>query len=66
MSEMAVYVKNNIQTELVKELFKENLFDNLLSESIEISVFRQKASAMLKALEKANGIINDVRNDQSK
>ncbi len=63
---MVVFVKENLQKELVKKLYKEELFDELLDESEEISFFRQKSLSMLKALEKANGIINEVRNDQSK
>lgn len=66
MSFMVVFVKENLQKELVKKLYKEELFDELLDESEEISFFRQKSLAMLNALEKANGIINEVRNDQSK
>ncbi|XP_017462206.1 PREDICTED: dynamin-1-like protein [Rhagoletis zephyria] len=66
MSFMVVFVKENLQKELVKKLYKEEFFDELLDESEEISFFRQKSLAMLIALEKANGIINEVRNDQSK
>lgn len=59
-------VKKNLQTELVNQLFKEELFEMLLVESEENSQDRQKTSDMLTALKKANNIINEVRADQSR
>eukprot|EP01113_Clastostelium_recurvatum_P027373 TRINITY_DN32_c0_g1_i4.p1 TRINITY_DN32_c0_g1~~TRINITY_DN32_c0_g1_i4.p1 ORF type:complete len:859 (+),score=230.38 TRINITY_DN32_c0_g1_i4:15-2591(+) len=53
--------KDLIQNELVSNLYKEDLFDELLEESPQISSRRKACKAMLEILRKANDIINDVR-----
>lgn len=65
MSFMVVFVKENLEHELVKQLCKEDV-GTLLKESEDIADDRNKASAMLGALKKANNIINEVRNVQFK
>ena len=42
------YVKDNLQSELVTHLYKQENFDNLLKESDQIALRRQEANEMLK------------------
>nr|ATL63303.1 dynamin-1-like 2 protein [Nilaparvata lugens] len=55
------YIKDNLQSELVTHLYKSEKADELLSESELIAQRRKEASDMLKALQKANQIISEVR-----
>ncbi|XP_053211532.1 dynamin-1-like protein [Panonychus citri] len=55
------FVKDNLQSELVTHLYKKEDFDDLLSESEHIAVRRREATEMLKALQKANMIISEIR-----
>ena len=42
------YVKDNLQSELVTHLYKQENFDYLLKESDQIAIRRQEANEMLK------------------
>ncbi|KAK5583258.1 hypothetical protein RB653_004849 [Dictyostelium firmibasis] len=53
--------KEHIQNELVAALYKEELFDELLEESPQISSKRKSCKAMIEILRKANEIINEIR-----
>eukprot|EP01112_Ceratiomyxa_fruticulosa_P010608 TRINITY_DN2816_c0_g2_i1.p1 TRINITY_DN2816_c0_g2~~TRINITY_DN2816_c0_g2_i1.p1 ORF type:complete len:672 (-),score=178.73 TRINITY_DN2816_c0_g2_i1:145-2160(-) len=53
--------KEAIQNELVSSLYKEDLFDELLEESPQISARRKACKSMLEILRKASDIINEVR-----
>ncbi|KAK6636859.1 hypothetical protein RUM43_010523 [Polyplax serrata] len=55
------FVKDNIQRELVEVLYKSEKDENLLQEPENISIFREQQKFMLKSLEDAEGIINDIR-----
>ncbi|KAH7636841.1 dynamin related protein 1 isoform X1 [Dermatophagoides farinae] len=55
------YVKDNLQSELVTHLYKQENFDYLLKESDQIAIRRQEANEMLKALQRANIIIGEIR-----
>ena len=55
------YVKDNLQSELVTHLYKNENFDELLAESEHIAVRRREAAEMLSALQKANAIISEIR-----
>ena len=55
------FVRDNLQSELVTHLYKKEDFDELLSESEHIAVRRREATEMLKALQKANMIISEIR-----
>ncbi|XP_014259591.1 dynamin-1-like protein isoform X2 [Cimex lectularius] len=55
------YVKDNIQSELVTHLYKSDQAEELLNESEHVAQRRKEASDMLKALQKANHIISDIR-----
>lgn len=55
------YVKDNLQSELVTHLYKQENFDHLLKESDQIAIRRQEANEMLKALQRANIIIGEIR-----
>uniref|UniRef100_A0A6A7FUA8 dynamin GTPase n=1 Tax=Hirondellea gigas TaxID=1518452 RepID=A0A6A7FUA8_9CRUS len=55
------YVKDNLQSELVKHLYRQDQIDDLLSESPEIAQRRKEAAQMLKALQNANVIIGEIR-----
>ncbi|KAF2070342.1 hypothetical protein CYY_008345 [Polysphondylium violaceum] len=53
--------KEQIQNELVSQLYREELFDELLEESPQISSKRKSCKAMIDVLRKANDIINEIR-----
>jgi len=55
------YVKDNLQSELVSSLYKQDQIDNLLSESEHIGQRRKEAAEMLQALQKASQIISEIR-----
>ncbi|KAF7490553.1 Dynamin-1-like protein [Sarcoptes scabiei] len=55
------YVKDNLQSELVTHLYKQENFDVLLKESDQIALRRNEANEMLKALQRANIIIGEIR-----
>ncbi|KAK7078200.1 Dynamin-1-like protein [Halocaridina rubra] len=55
------YVKDNLQSELVKHLYRTDEIDSFLSESPEIALRRKEAAEMLKALQNANVIIGEIR-----
>jgi dynamin 1-like protein len=53
--------KQTIQNELVRALYKEDMFDELLQENSEVAARRKACYDMIKVLEKAQSIINEVR-----
>ena len=53
--------KKELQNELVKNLYKEELFNELLKENDDISAKRKATQKMLDVLQKASSIINEVR-----
>lgn len=55
------YVKDNLQSELVTHLYKSDQAEELLNESEHIAQRRKEAGDMLKALQKANHIISEIR-----
>ncbi|XP_063613115.1 dynamin-1-like protein isoform X2 [Penaeus indicus] len=55
------HVKDNLQSELVKHLYRTEEIDTFLSESPEIAQRRKEAAEMLKALQNANVIIGEIR-----
>lgn len=55
------YVKDNLQSELVTHLYKPDTVDELLTESEHIAQRRKEVADMLKALQKANVIISEIR-----
>ncbi|CAH0394625.1 unnamed protein product [Bemisia tabaci] len=55
------YVKDNLQSELVTHLYKPDQIEDLLKESENIAQQRKEASDKLKALQKANTIISEIR-----
>ncbi|GAM22540.1 hypothetical protein SAMD00019534_057150 [Acytostelium subglobosum LB1] len=58
--------KEQVQNELVGALYREELFDELLEESPQISSKRKSCKAMIDVLRKANEIINEIRDFSSK
>ena len=54
------YVKDNLQSELVSSLYKQEQIDSLLSESEHIGQRRKEAAEMLQALQKASQIISEI------
>jgi len=50
-----------MQNELVKYLYKEELFNDLLKENDDVAAKRKATAKMLDVLTKANQIINEVR-----
>ncbi|CAG0883365.1 unnamed protein product [Cyprideis torosa] len=55
------YVKDNLQSELVSQLYKADQIDELLQESEHIAQRRKDAAEMLLALQKASQIIGEIR-----
>jgi len=58
---MVNYTKDNLQSELVRTLYKADQIENLLSESEHIGQRRKEAAEMLTALQKASQIISEIR-----
>ncbi|XP_033744844.1 dynamin-1-like protein [Pecten maximus] len=55
------HVKDNLQSELVSQLYKKEEFEYLLEESDHIAARRKEAQDMLKALQRASHIIGEIR-----
>ncbi|XP_046405452.1 dynamin-1-like protein isoform X2 [Ischnura elegans] len=55
------YVKDNLQSELVTHLYKPDQLEELLYESEHTIQRRKEAAEMLKALQRANHIISEIR-----
>ncbi|KAL4640705.1 dynamin-1-like protein isoform X2 [Arapaima gigas] len=55
------HVKDSLQSELVGQLYKSGLLDDLLTESEDMAQRRNEAADMLKALQKASHIIAEIR-----
>jgi dynamin 1-like protein len=55
------YVRDNLQSDLVRVLYNAENIDDLLVESDLMSQRRKDASEMLEALNKANNVISEIR-----
>ncbi|XP_007892873.1 dynamin-1-like protein isoform X4 [Callorhinchus milii] len=55
------HVKDNLQSELVGQLYKSMLLEDLLTESEDMAQRRKEAADMLKALQRASQVIAEVR-----
>ncbi|XP_015194491.1 dynamin-1-like protein isoform X3 [Lepisosteus oculatus] len=55
------HVKDSLQSELVGQLYKSMLLDDLLTESEDMAQRRNEAADMLKALQRASQIIAEIR-----
>lgn len=55
------FVKDNLQSELVSKLYRQDEYDILLQESDRVAQRRREAAEMLKALQKASQIIGEIR-----
>ncbi|KAG7454730.1 hypothetical protein MATL_G00262840 [Megalops atlanticus] len=55
------HVKDSLQSELVGQLYKSGLLDDLLTESEDMAQRRKEAADMLKALQKASQVIAEIR-----
>ncbi|XP_068578601.1 dynamin-1-like protein isoform X3 [Cebidichthys violaceus] len=55
------HVKDCLQSELVGQLYKTGLLDDLLTESEDMAQRRTEAADMLKALQKASQVIAEIR-----
>eukprot|EP01103_Thecamoeba_quadrilineata_P002240 TRINITY_DN12230_c0_g1_i1.p1 TRINITY_DN12230_c0_g1~~TRINITY_DN12230_c0_g1_i1.p1 ORF type:complete len:747 (-),score=137.40 TRINITY_DN12230_c0_g1_i1:84-2288(-) len=53
--------RENMQNELVSKLYKDELLDELLSESPEIASKRKACNTLLDALRRVNNILNEIR-----
>ncbi|KAK6111261.1 Dynamin central region family protein [Brugia pahangi] len=58
------YVRDNLQSELVQQLYKREIIEELLTESPVMAQRRKEAAEMLNALNKASSIIGEVRETQ--
>ena len=58
------YVKEELQSELVSELYKTEAYDELMEEAPEMITRRREVSEMVKALQKASEILNEIRDLQ--
>uniref|UniRef100_A0A674ANN7 Dynamin-1-like protein n=1 Tax=Salmo trutta TaxID=8032 RepID=A0A674ANN7_SALTR len=55
------FVKERLQSELVGQLYKQNLLQGLLIESQDTAQQRTEVAQMLEALQKASNIISEIR-----
>uniref|UniRef100_A0A8C4NMT0 Dynamin-1-like protein n=1 Tax=Eptatretus burgeri TaxID=7764 RepID=A0A8C4NMT0_EPTBU len=55
------HVKDTLQSELVGQLYRQQLLDELLTESEDMATRRKEATDMLQALQKASQIISEIR-----
>ncbi|XP_062856792.1 dynamin-1-like protein [Trichomycterus rosablanca] len=55
------HVKDSLQSELVGQLYKSGLLDDLLTESEDMAQRRKEAAHMLQALQKASQVIAEIR-----
>lgn len=53
--------KQDMQSELVRSLYKEELFEDLLKENEDVANKRKATMKMLKVLQAAQDIVNEVR-----
>lgn len=58
------YVKDELQSELVKELYRLESYDELMEESVEMVFRRKEVCEMVKALQKASDILSEIRDLQ--
>ncbi len=58
------HVKDEVQSRLVSELYRTDAYDVLMEESEEMVVRRKEVAEMVKALQKAAGILNEIRDLQ--
>ncbi|XP_043565188.1 dynamin-1-like protein isoform X3 [Chiloscyllium plagiosum] len=61
MNFLVNYVKDNLQSELVGQLYKSMLLEDLLTESEDMAQRRKEAADMLKALQRASQVIAEIR-----
>lgn len=61
MQFMVLKVKNSLESELVRRLYKRDLFDELLVEDRGVAARRKEAMAMLELVEKAEEVVNEIR-----
>lgn len=60
MFKLVQYTKDELQRELLTELYKKEAFDEDLKESESVVARRKECRKMLEALKKADEIINSV------
>ena len=58
------YVQEKLQSELVSELYRAELCDELMEEAPGMTARRREVAEMVKALKKASGILNEIRDLQ--
>ena len=61
MALLVNHAKDNVQSELVRHLYREELFDELLAETTDITKRRRNAMEMQALLQRASEILNEVR-----
>jgi len=61
MALLVNHAKNNVQSELVRHLYREELFDDLLRETDDVTKRRRHALEMQALLQRASEILNEVR-----
>ncbi|KAK6750773.1 hypothetical protein RB195_002626 [Necator americanus] len=58
------YVRDNLQSELVRQLYKPDLLEDLLAETADMAQRRKETLETMKALNQASLIISEVRETQ--
>uniref|UniRef100_A0A8C3HWI2 Dynamin-1-like protein n=1 Tax=Chrysemys picta bellii TaxID=8478 RepID=A0A8C3HWI2_CHRPI len=58
------YVKDHLQSQLVGQLYKQQLLDVLLTESEDMAQQRKEAAGLLQALQRASQTISEIRETQ--
>ncbi|CAD6194648.1 unnamed protein product [Caenorhabditis auriculariae] len=65
MALLVNYVRDNLQSELVRQLYKPELLDDLLAETEDMAQRRRETLETMKALNQASLIISEVRETQT-
>lgn len=58
------FIKDNLQSELVRQLYKKEEIDMLLEESEHVATRRKEAQEMVQALTRASHVIGEIRETQ--
>ncbi|WKY07136.1 hypothetical protein Q1695_006947 [Nippostrongylus brasiliensis] len=58
------FVRDNLQSELVRQLYKPDLLEDLLAETVDMAQRRKETLETMKALNQASLIISEVRETQ--
>ena len=58
---LVLFAKDRIESELVEQLYRDEMYDDLLRETDDVAARRKNAESLLTLLKSAVGIVNEVR-----